>query len=48
MQPSVYLHVNRDNEAAVRFYERNGFKRPAEGSLQHKGHALSLVLMGRG
>ena len=45
---SLYLHVNRDNEAAIRFYERNGFKRLAEGSMIHKGHELSQLLMGRG
>jgi ribosomal protein S18 acetylase RimI-like enzyme len=46
-QGSLYLHVNRDNEAAVRFYERNGFKRLAEGTMIHKGHELSQLLMGR-
>ena len=45
---TLYLHVNRDNEAAIRFYERNGFKRLAEGSMVHKGRELSQVLMGRG
>lgn len=44
---ALYLHVNRDNEAAIRFYERNGFKRLAEGSMMHKGCELSQVLMGR-
>ena len=44
---ALYLHVNRDKEAAIRFYERNGFKRLAEGSMMHKGHELSQVLMGR-
>jgi ribosomal protein S18 acetylase RimI-like enzyme len=43
----LYLHVNRDNEGAIRFYERNGFKRLAEGSMMHKGHELSQVLMCR-
>ncbi len=46
-QGALYLHVNRDKEAAIRFYERNGFKRLAEGSMIHKGHELSQVLMGR-
>jgi len=44
---ALYLHVNRDNEAAIRFYERNGFRRLAEGSMRHKRHELSQVLMGR-
>lgn len=43
---SLYLHVNRDNQAAIRFYERNGFKQLAEGSMTHKGRELSQVLMG--
>ena len=45
---ALYLHVNRDNKGAIRFYERNGFKRLAEGSMMHKGRELSQVLMGRG
>jgi ribosomal protein S18 acetylase RimI-like enzyme len=45
---TLYLHVNRDNEAAIRFYERNGCKRLAEGSMVHKGRELSQVLMRRG
>ncbi|MCF7929661.1 MAG: GNAT family N-acetyltransferase [Spirochaetales bacterium] len=45
---ALYLHVNRDNEEAIRFYERNGFKRLAEGSMMHKGRELSQVLMSRG
>ncbi|MFW6312723.1 MAG: GNAT family N-acetyltransferase [Spirochaetota bacterium] len=44
---ALYLHVNRDNEGAIRFYERNGFQRLAEGSMVHKGRELSQVLMGR-
>jgi len=44
---SLYLHVNRNNGAAIRFYERNGFRRLAEGSMMHKGHGLTQVLMGR-
>lgn len=44
---ALYLHVNRDKEAAIRFYERNGFRRLAEGSMTHKGRELSQVLMGR-
>ncbi len=32
----------------IRFYERNGFKRLAEGSFEHKDHEPSQVLMGRG
>ena len=44
---TLYLHVNRDNEGAIRFYERNGFERLAEGSMMHKGRELSQVLMGR-
>mgnify|MGYP006303647803 CR=1 FL=1 len=44
---ALYLHVNRDKEDTIRFYERNGFKRLAEGSMTHKGHELSQVLMGR-
>ncbi len=44
---ALYLHVNGDKEAAIRFYEQNGFKRLAEGSMTHKGHQLSQVLMGR-
>jgi ribosomal protein S18 acetylase RimI-like enzyme len=43
---ALYLHVNRDNGDAIRFYERNGFKRLAEGSIVHKGRELSQVLMG--
>jgi len=43
----LYLHVNRDNKAAIRFYERNGFRRLAEGSMMYNGHELSQVLMGR-
>ena len=45
---ALYLHVNRDNGDAIRFYERNGFKQLAEGSMVHKGRELSQVLMGRG
>lgn len=44
---ALYLHVNRDKEGAIRFYERNGFKRPAERSMMHKSHELSQVLMDR-
>jgi ribosomal protein S18 acetylase RimI-like enzyme len=44
---TLYLHVNRDNEAAIRFYERNGFERVEEGSMTHKGRELSQVLMRR-
>lgn len=44
---SLYLHVKRDNEAAIRFYERNGFERLGEGSMTHKRRELSQVLMGR-
>ena len=44
---ALYLHVNRNKEGAIRFYERNGFKRPAEGSMMHKGQELSQVLMRR-
>jgi ribosomal protein S18 acetylase RimI-like enzyme len=43
----VYLHVNRDNHRAIRFYEQNGFQRLAEGSMAYKGRELSQVLMGR-
>lgn len=43
----LYLHVNRDKEDAIRFYERNGFKRLAEGSMTYKGRELSQVLMRR-
>lgn len=46
-QDSLYLYVNRDNGAAIRFYERNGFKRLADGSMMHKGHELTQVLMVR-
>ena len=44
---SLYLHVNRSNGAAIRFYQRNGFKRLAEGSMMYRGHELTQVLMGR-
>jgi len=44
---SLYLDVNSDNEAAIRFYERNGFQRLADDSMMHKGRKLSQVLMGR-
>ena len=44
---SLDLHVNRSNDAAIRFYERNGFKQLAEGSMMHKGQELTHVLMGR-
>jgi ribosomal protein S18 acetylase RimI-like enzyme len=44
---AIYLHVNRDNESAIRFYERNGLTRLAAGSMMHKGHELSQVLMGK-
>ena len=44
---ALYLHVNRDKEAAIRFYEHNGFERLGEGSMTHKGRELSQVLMGR-
>jgi ribosomal protein S18 acetylase RimI-like enzyme len=44
---ATYLHVNRRNEAAIRFYEKNGFRRLAEGAMMHKGRELSQVLMGR-
>jgi len=45
---SLYLHVNQDNSNAIRFYERNGFERLAEGSMVYKGRNLSQVLMRRG
>lgn len=41
MMPAV------ENEAAIRFYERNGFERVDEGSMTHKGRELSQVLMRR-
>lgn len=44
---ALYPHVNRDNGSAIRFYERNGFRRLAEGSMTHKERELSQVLMGR-
>lgn len=36
-----------DNDRAIRFYERNGFQRLSEGSMNYKGRTLSQVLMGR-
>ena len=45
---TLYLHVNREKADAIRFYERNGFRRVAEGSMVHKGQELSQVLMRRG
>ncbi len=44
---ALYLHVNRNNESAIRFYEKNGFRRLAEGSMKHNGKILSQLLMGR-
>jgi ribosomal protein S18 acetylase RimI-like enzyme len=41
----LYLHVNRDNQRAVNFYERVGFQKKFEGTITHKGRELSEFLM---
>ena len=43
----LYFHVNQGNDVAIRFCERIEFKRLADGSMMHKGHELTQVLMGR-
>ncbi|MFH0993873.1 MAG: GNAT family N-acetyltransferase, partial [bacterium] len=43
----VYLHVNAENAAAIRFYERIGFVKAFTGQGQIRGHHLAAHLMHR-
>ncbi len=43
----LYLHVNADNTAAIRFYERLGFVKAGSGQGRIRGRRLSAYLMHR-
>jgi ribosomal protein S18 acetylase RimI-like enzyme len=43
----MYLYVNAANEKAIRFYERNGFRRAHRGEMRHAGKAYAEYLMQR-
>ncbi len=43
----MYLYVNAANEKAIRFYERNGFRRVHRGEMRHAGKTYAEYLMER-
>jgi len=43
----MYLYVNMNNEAAIRFYKRNGFEEKHLGTMTHKGDKFGEYLMER-
>lgn len=43
----MYLYVNMDNDGAIRFYKRNGFKEKHLGTMTHKGKKFGEYLMER-
>jgi len=43
----IYLHVNTNNQGAVRFYEKVGFREKARGKTVFRGQELSEALMER-
>ena len=43
----MYLYVNMDNKAALRFYKRNGFEEKHLGTMTHKGEKFGEYLMER-
>jgi ribosomal protein S18 acetylase RimI-like enzyme len=43
----MYLYVNAANEKAIRFYERNGFRRAHRGEMRHAGKQYAEYLMKR-
>ena len=45
--PKMYLYVNDKNENAIRFYEKNGFRRKYHGKMQYRGEELGEYLMER-
>ena len=47
INPKMYLYVNADNHAAIRFYEKNGFKKKFHGTMKHQGQVLGEFLMER-
>jgi len=47
INPKMYLYVNANNRAAIRFYERNGFIRKHHGTMRHKGKDYGELLMER-
>lgn len=47
INPKMYLYVNADNHAAIRFYEKNGFAKKYHGTMKHKGKVLGEYLMER-
>jgi ribosomal protein S18 acetylase RimI-like enzyme len=45
--PKMYLYVNDKNDAAIRFYEKNGFRKKNHGKMKYKGNELGEYLMER-
>ena len=43
----MYLYVNAANDKAIRFYERNGFRRAHRGEMRHAGKTYAEYLMER-
>ena len=43
----MYLYVNAVNDQAIRFYEKNGFRRAFCGEMQYKGQPYAEYLMAR-
>lgn len=41
----IYLTVRKDNSAAIRFYERNGFIKFSEGFVQKHGSSFEVLYM---
>lgn len=45
--PKMYLYVNDKNEKAIRFYEKNGFRKNYHGKMKYRGEELGEFLMER-
>lgn len=47
LNSKMYLNVNADNHAAIRFYEKTGFRKKFHGTMKNKGEELGEFLMER-